>query len=137
MGNSRLSSFYDTHLPLAHKKSVFEKAWKMEDENLDKVCMNRFRSPLDLNHWMMRYYNLAHGNFEPFNVDKMGKYYDFYKMEDSLAEICDAIKTKQRPVLVINDTLDTSDESVFESYKTKVQEAFEVILPDKCSFERN
>lgn len=135
MPGKRLSSFYDHHLPVPHKKATFKKLWELEGEYLDATCQSRFRSPFDLNHWLMRYYNLASGEFEPINLDKVGKYYEFGETDDTVEAMCSAIRKKERPVLVLNDTLDGKNEKDFEKYKAMIQEAFKEILPDKCSFE--
>ncbi len=135
MPGKRLSSFYDHHLPMPYKKSLFKKLWELEGPYLDATCHNKFRTPLDLNHWLMRYWRLASGEFEPINLDGIGKYYEFGETKDSVDKMCEAIRSKERPVLVLNDTLDGKNEKDFEEYKGMIMAAFEEILPDKCSFE--
>ena len=131
----RILGFKDQHLSIAHKKSVFQKLWDLEFDNLDRSCQNRFRSPFDFTQWLMRYWNFLTGNFEPINLYKLGEYcsFDYDKSPDT---ICDKIRAQKKPILVINDTLSSSENQEFEIAKKRITEAFESILPDKCSFEK-
>lgn len=130
----RILGFKDQHLPVAHKKSVFQKIWDLEGKNLDTACGNRFRTAMDFSHWLMRYWNLVTGEFEPVNLSKIGECIQFDD-ERSLDIICDRIRKREKPVLVINDTIDSSDEKKFIECQKKIIEAFESIMPEKSSFE--
>lgn len=134
MTGYRLSAFYDSHLPIAYKKSSFEKIWEREHDYLDEVCRNRFRTPLDLNQWLVRYTRFAEGSFVPSDVFRWGKYYEFSD-EGSLETICGAIQSKERACLVLNDTLPGENAGDFERYKRMLERAFEKILPEQSSFE--
>ena len=136
MFGSRLSSFYDFHIHSCHKKSVFSKLWELEGDYLDKVCQNRFRSPFDLSHWMMRYWNLASGDFSPVDMNKIGKYCWFDNVDESLKTIKNEIENRSAKILVINDTLNGEDEDGFEICKEGIKESFEKIFPEKSSFEK-
>lgn len=131
----RIVGFKDQHLPVSHKKSVFKKLWELEGENLDRACHNRFRTPMDFNHWLIRYWNLVTGEFEPINTNDLGVYTQFDDSH-SVDLICDRIKSKEKPLLVINDTIDSTDEDCFLECQKKIIMAFEAILPDKCSYEK-
>ncbi len=131
----RTVGFKDYHLTIPHKKSVFELLWSLEDDTLDFVCMNRFRSPLDLSNWLMRYWNFMTGEFEPINVDRVGDYTSFVD-DKSVEYICNKIRKQEKTILVINDTLVSDDEQMFLKCQKKIKEAFETILPDRCSFEK-
>lgn len=131
----RLSSFYDFHTHVCHKKSVFKKLWELEGDYLDKVCMNRFRSPLDLSQWLMRYWNLASGQFFPVDMNKISRYCWFDDVETSLGTIQSVIADSDTRIIVINDTLDAEDEYGFEKCKAGVRESLENIFSEKSSFE--
>lgn len=131
----RILGFKDQHLAVPHKKSTFEKIWGLEQDVLDSACFNKFRSPMDFNEWLMRYWNFMTGEFVPANTWKIGQYMEFNDVETA-DDVCDVIKRQEKPILVINDTLRGDDEEAFITYKKKISEAFEVILPDKCSFEK-
>ena len=131
----RIVGFKDHHLAIPNKKSVFEKVWELEGDVLDRACMNKFRSPMDFSDWLMRYWNFLTGKFEPINLSEVGEYCSF-DYDDSLDLICEKIKKQEKPILVINDTLNTTDENQFFECQKKIIEAFESILPDICSFEK-
>lgn len=131
----RIIGFRDQHLTTSHKKSVFKKMWDLEGDNLDRACMNRFRTAMDFNHWLMRYWNLVTGEFEPINISKLGDYGQFDDSK-SIDMICDRIRKHEKPILVINDNINSEDEQLFLDCKRKIAETFESILPDTCSFEK-
>ena len=132
----RILGFKDQHITTAHKKSVFKKMWELEGDVLDAVCMNRFRSPMDISQWLMRYWNFLTGEFVPINLNSVGECIDF-GYDNSLSMACDKIRSQSKPVLVINDTIDGVDDEKFEYCRNKIAEAFESILPEKSSFELN
>ncbi len=136
MSSKRMSGFYDSHFPVPYRKSTFEEIWKLEEEYLDQVCKNRFRSPLDLNHWLARYWDLVSGNFKPIDASKFCGYYEFGEDDEILKNICRAVETKKKAVIVINDTLPESKNDSFEDYRNALKAAFDKALPDKCSFEK-
>ena len=132
----RISGYYDGHVLIPHKKSVFKKVWELEGDYLDSVCMNRFRTPLDLNQWLMRYWNFAAGEFEPIDNTKFSQYFEFGEQDSIVDTMCDAIRQRKKAVIVINDTIPDSKAYMFDEYKRKLQSAFEEILPEKSGFEK-
>ncbi|WP_029321024.1 stealth family protein [Butyrivibrio sp. AE3004] len=131
----RITGFKDQHLAIPHKKSVFQSIWELENENLDRVCMNRYRTAMDISTWLMKYWNLVTGNFTPINTSLIGEYLGFQN-EKSLDEICNKIVRKEKPILVINDTIDGTDEQLFFRCQKRLVDAFERILPEKSSYEK-
>ena len=49
------SSFKYSHISSSFLKSTFEEVWREEGEVLDRVCRTRFRSPGDVNQYVMIY----------------------------------------------------------------------------------
>lgn len=131
----RIYGFIDQHFTISHKKSVFKRIWELENSNLDKACMNKFRTPMDFSQWLMRYWNFMTGNFEPVKLYDIGDYYELSD-EKSLDIICNRINERRRPLLVINDLMDSADDKLFSKYKERLIQEFEKIYPDKCSFEK-
>lgn len=129
--SKRYSAFENHHLPIPHRKSVFEEVWGKEHDALDKMCHNKFRTPYDFSHWLMRYWNFASGNFHPTDNSKIGFYTDITYKFDSLTDI---IENKKEKVFLLNDSSDETDE-LFEYHKPRLREAFDKILPDKSGFE--
>lgn len=117
------------HLPCPHLKSTFKKMWEMEYDKMDTCCMQKFRSKEDINHYLMRIYNIATGNFVPKNRLKMGKSF-FIHEEDK--NVYSSIEHQKYRLICVND--DCSDD-VFEVVKRKVNASFEKLFPEKSSFE--
>ncbi len=127
----RYSAFEDQHIPIPHKKSVFQEIWEKEPDLLDTMCRNKFRTPYDFNHWMMRYWNLASGNFVPTDVSKIGYYTD---LDNDFGYLIDIIENRKEKIFLLNDTNNETQE-MFEIHKPGFQKAFAKILPNKSSYE--
>ena len=117
------------HLPISHTKSNFDKLWELEGEQLDATCLNRFRGYNDLNHWLMRYWNLCNGNFVP-RKSSFGKYFN---LSSNNKAIVDYITNKKGSMICINDMSTDYD---FDVVKAELINAFDKILPEKSSFEK-
>lgn len=118
------------HLPSSFLKSTFEEVWKNEEEVLNRVSKNKFRTKDDVNQYVMKDWQLASGKFYPRNV-KFGKAYDINK--DTINEILEDLKTGKHKTIVINDSEEVDD---FEKQKNAINEAFETRLNQKSSFEK-
>ncbi|MDO5702497.1 MAG: stealth conserved region 3 domain-containing protein, partial [Lachnospiraceae bacterium] len=121
--------FKNSHLPVSHLKSTFEKVWAEEGEALDRTCRNRFRGYDDLNHWLMRYWNLCEGNFVP-RSSSFGRYFN---LGDDNRAVMEYIIRQKGSMICINDMSEDID---FERAKKEMKWAFRKILPEKSSFER-
>lgn len=124
-----LVGFKDTHLPTAFCKSVFEHVWDVEFQLLNQTCHSRFRKNSDVNQYLMRYWQLASGNFEPKNLLKDSTYLDLGR--DNIDFICKVLNKQNKKIVVIND----AEIDDFEHVKSKLAEAFELILPEKSIYE--
>lgn len=131
----RVYGFIDQHFTISHKKSVFKEIWEKEYENLDRACMNKFRTPMDFSQWLMRYWNFMTGNFEPVKLYDIGDYYGLSD-EESLETICNKIKERNRPLLVINDLIDGVSDEQFLHFKNKLIQEFDKLFPEKSSYEK-
>lgn len=125
----RYLGFLDLHLPTSFLKSTFEEVWKEEEPLLRKVCRNRFRSDSDVNQWLMCYWQIATGRFAPASP-KIGK---VYYVTDDVSEIVQVIKGQKLKMICVNDSEEIQDIAVL---RDQVAEAFEYVLPEKCSFEK-
>lgn len=128
----RFSSYYDFHLPIAHKKSVFKLLWETYEKEFDRASKNKFRTPMDFSHWVFRYWRLTKGEFHPCDITQMGKYLEY---SEKLDYIVNCIEEKVGPVIVLNDT-GCEEKEYFELCCKKTKEAFDMILPEKSSFEK-
>lgn len=123
------TGFVNTHLPNSYLKSTFEKVWEKEKEILEQTSQNRFRSQLDVNQHLMKYWQLAEGNFNPIDETKLGHYYTIGRDDQQfLADV----KAGKYKMACLNDVDSTVD---FEKEREIIKEIFELILPEKSSFE--
>ncbi|SDB41941.1 Stealth protein CR1, conserved region 1 [Streptococcus henryi] len=126
---SNILGFYDNHIPVAYKKEFFKILWDNEGELLEKVSGHRFRQKDDVNHWLIRYWQLCTGSFIPRNI-KFGNYYD---ISSELMEILSEIESPQYSIICLND----GDGVVnFEDDKLRLLDSFERRYPNKSRFER-
>lgn len=117
------------HAPAAFGKQIFETIWEEETELLDATCRSRFRSNEDVNQWLAQWWQVASGQFSPFFTDNVVE----DCREDNVNHLCNLIRNQQHDMLCINDP---SANIPFEALSEKLKDAFETILPEKCSFEK-
>lgn len=122
------TGFTNPHLPQAHLKSTFDLLWEKEYKVLDETCMNKFRKYNDVNHWLMRYWNLCSGNFVPRGSD-FGKYFNIPENEK---EALNYIKKQKGKTICINDTTQQFD---FTQAVADFKSAFDLVFPEKSDFE--
>lgn len=120
--------FYISHLPAAYLKSTFITVWEREYDELHRTCLHRFRSPTDVNQWVMEYWQLAENKFHP-RSPKVGK---LYEGEATFNEMCSDIRSRRYQMICFNDSIDIED---FEGKKQQVSSAFHSIFPEKSSYE--
>lgn len=125
----RYVGFINPHFPQPFLKSQIEDCWMHCGEKLESTSKNRFRTALDVNQWLFRYWHICNGKFVPSVPYKDKKY--FQLGNDSINEICEAVYAQKYSEICINDG---SDENFVES-KEKLCAAFDAILPEKSKFE--
>lgn len=122
--------FKEHHTPQPHLRSNFEKLWSEEYDELDATCRHRFRTPLDLIHWLMHYEQLAAGNFKPHG------YKDVRQMvvsKENIGNVSAAIRSGRYTAVCLHDD---GDRENFEELKAEVNEALDAILGEKSCFEK-
>lgn len=135
--NSRFHSFKKfpgfvmNHLPIGYTKQTYEESWNHCEEHIKRTCSNKFRSYGDVCSWLLRYWQLASGCFAPYNIFKDGKYYSIN--DTNILEISKCIMHQQKRIICLNDT---PIQMNYEDNKKKILNAFDDLLPEKCSFER-
>src|SRR5699024_5163415 len=122
------ASFLSTHIPHSYLKSTFEEVWKQEEDILKETSSSKFRNKNNVNQWLMRYWQLASGNFMPRNISD-GK--NFMLKDDNIDAI-KSIKNQTYKLICLNDTIDISE---FDYVKKDIQNAFHSIFPNKSEFE--
>lgn len=122
--------FFYQHLSSNFLKSTFFQVWEKEEKVLDETCKCKIRSAVNVNQWVMKYWQLASGNFYP-GKKRIGHCY--HLKNGDLSELLESIRIGKDALICINDTIETVD---FEGKKRLVIEAFEEKFGDKSSFER-
>lgn len=124
------TGFYNHHLPQGYLKSTLEEVWECHEEIMLRTTVSRFRNITDVSPWVLRYWQLAKGNFVQLNVEKSGK--DFIVSETSLDKIVKIIEYRKKKVICLSE----NDKTPYETAKAQINAAFHKILPDKSSFEK-
>jgi hypothetical protein len=123
------SGLADTHMPQPYLRATFERMWAEERAILDATCRQKFRSPFGVNHWLMRYEQLATGMFAPVGF---GDAHLDALCEGRMDEIERVIRSGNKAMICLNDSPLTVD---FEALRTRLHTALEAILPEKSSYE--
>ncbi len=118
------SGLTDTHMPQPYLKETFERMWSDERDILDTTCRQQFRSPFGVNHWLMRYEQLATGQFSPISMRDSRL---DYLAEERIDDIEKYIRTQRYAMICLNDNPQLND---FDGVSSRLQEALETILPE-------
>lgn len=123
------TGFKNLHAPAAYRKQTFEALWAAEPALMQRTSSHRFRSADDINQWVALWWQVASGQFAPYNTDNVVSCVD----DTTINALCNAIRTQGHDMICINDPEYSVD---FELLSVQLQEAFEAILPEKSSFEK-
>lgn len=121
--------FEDHHLAAPFLKQSFIDFWEKDFATLDLVSKEKFRSPYDVSQRIIRYAQLASGNFFPVSKSSRGKVLQLWQDLSGLEEI---LFDKNCKMLCLNDTSRDID---FEQCKAIILSSFEKKLPETSSFE--
>ena len=97
---------------------------------IDATCKNKFRSKDDVSIWLVRYWQLLTGNFEP-RSDKFGK---FYVMNDFVSNKKAQSEFQKKKSICVNDT--TGSVLDFETEREMFENVMNNFLGKKSSFEK-
>ena len=75
------------------------------------------------------WWQVASGDFTPARVDNVA----YMVSQDTIDEVCEVIAGQKHDMFCLNDP---NWEVDFDALSARLHEAFEAILPDKCSFEK-
>ena len=123
--------FYTPHNEKAFLKSVYEEAWKKEDNMLAKSC-SKFREDVSLNNYFFRYWQLASNKFYPINqIEKK----QVVQLEPGNLELLENnLLDESITSLCVNDS-SLCDYDDYMRAKPLVIDLFEKKFPRKSSFE--
>ena len=120
--------FHYDHLPSNFNKTTFEEVWEVCGKTLDRTCRCRFRSDLNVNQWLMKYWQLCKG----ISVPRKEIGHCYHLKDKDIRPMCDDIIKQRYKVICVNDTALTTD---FEVKCKMLRKSFYSILPEKSSFE--
>ena len=123
------TGFRNIHAPAAYLKCTFQEVWNAEPDKLDKTCKDRFRTSEDVNQWVMLWWQVASGQFSPAVIDNWVE----SVQDGSIDRLCSIIDGQTHDFICLNDPEESID---FAPLAARLQAAFELILPDKSSFEK-
>ena len=124
------TGFMDIHIPTSLKKETYKVLWDKEFDILNNTSMSKFRNNnIDVNQWLIRYWQLCSGDFVPRSIKFCAK----FQYTENNEKLYNSIIHQKYKVICLNDIVGKYD---FEKEKIRTIEAFEKILPEKCSFEK-
>ncbi|MBQ1187227.1 MAG: stealth conserved region 3 domain-containing protein, partial [Clostridia bacterium] len=110
-------------------KSTFNEVWAKEFEALDETCSHRFRKAGDLNQWVMKFWQLAEGNFE-VRSEKFA--YCYHVKDSNFEKLLSDIPSGRHSLLCVNDTAKTRN---FEDKKARLKEVLEECFNEVSPYE--
>lgn len=126
----QIPGIFDPHLPQPYLRRQWTRAWEEWGTQFDATCRHRLRTLTDVSDYLVRYDMLCRGEFQPIGFGDSR----LLTLEDSTLEgICSDIETKRYRMLCLNDSERIAD---FDAASARLCRAFEVILPEKSSYER-
>ena len=120
--------FRNKHTISPFLKKTFDEIWEAEPELLADTSHSRFRAMSNVNQWLALWWQVASGEFVPARVDNVANIIT----NDTIDQICEIITGQKHDMFCLNDP---DWEVNFTQLAPRIQEAFETILPNKCSFE--
>ena len=120
--------FHYDHLPTCMLRSTYEEVWEKCRPALEETCRCRFRSGMNVNQWLFKYWQLCKGISVPRR--EIGQVY--HLKDNEIPKALSAVETGAHKLICLNDTAMTAD---FERTAQAVRESFEKLLPEKSSFE--
>ena len=92
----KISSFEENHIPHSFKKSILKEIWDKEEEMLNKVSTNKFRSKEDVNQWLIRYWQFCENKFYPRKAER----HAYRQLDYDINETCEIIEKQKSNVIV-------------------------------------
>lgn len=127
--SKNFSGMWNSHLPVPYKKETFNIIWKKYKSELENTIENKFRTPYDYSHWLMRYWQLASGNFA-LQKTNFGQVYDL--SERNIGTIIDDINKESHKIICINDNNDLND---YTQIKNELKQTYANKFKKKSEFE--
>lgn len=123
----KFNGFFAPHVCQPHLKSNFTDLWKKEFSRCDLTSRNRFRTERDINHWLIRYFNLCTGNFVPQSRN-FGSYFEL----DDIEGIKKELLLEKSKLICINDS---EKITAFDEKKQELHDILVEKVSQKSHFE--
>ena len=118
------------HLPQPYLKSTFAAAGGKAYTRLHYASKQKFRTWSDHTEWLMRYWQLASGEFVPY-VRRGGR---AIALDRPKADLRDTVLSTQNRVICLNEGAQAVD---FISRRDYLKRLFERVLPQRSAFEKD
>ena len=118
------------HLPQPYLKSTFETVWGKAYTRLNYASKQKFRTWSDHTEWLMRYWQLASGQFVPY-VRQGGQAISLDLEKEKIKE---TLLSTQNRVVCLNEGERSVD---YLSRRAYLKNLFERVLPQKSAFEKD
>lgn len=125
----KFTGFHNAHLPQPMRRSDAEALWSCEYEKLDSTSRSRFRSHENLNPYLITWWAICLGQFEPAPLHGYGRYFQI--AGDNFHEVLPLVSQGRAPVVCIND----GQLSKFDEAKERLITAFNARFPEKSGYE--
>lgn len=122
--------FLINHIPQAYLKSSFEEVWRRNPEILHEVSQNRFRNVMDVNQYLIRWWQLCSGRFSPKNTLSISRNFSVFPKQ--LPELEAALSKHKYKLICINDAVVEN----FDDTRTQVNRYLYELFPEKSEFEK-
>lgn len=127
---SRFSALLTLHQCHAFLKSTFYEVWEKEFSVLDSTSRHKFRTNRDVNQWLMRYWQIASGNFKP--ISPSGR---LYGLGNNNEKVFKALEESKFRTICLNDN-GVDKISDFDKTKAALIEHMEKRFPKKSRYEK-
>lgn len=124
----RFSGFKNYHNPQSMLKSVFREVYEKETERFDRTEHNHFRTALDINQYVVKYWQLVTGRFHPIHPIS-----EFFSIANNNSRLTECIRKGKVKEICINDDSMNVDA---KKAGAEIAAALAERLSDKCSFEK-
>ena len=131
IGFGKYIGFSSHHSAHAFLKSTFEEIWKKEQEELERTCMEKFRTADIITPDVIELWQACAGITCNYNSKWVEKYYNIGI--DSISKIKNDLEEQRYKIMCLND--ECGDDR-FEKTQKELVKSFEKILNEKSQFEK-
>ncbi len=139
------TGFVTNHNPQPYLRETFEAVWRNEAESLLSTAANKFRSHLDLNQYVFRYWQLVTGNFVVANMRRRRATWRYVEVrtKNDAQRVANDIKSQRFSFYCINDatskgryTESEMSADDFELSVSVIKDSLHILFPKPSRYER-